>query len=498
MSAEKEKSLTSKVLAGAGWAVSMRWAIKLLGLVSSAILARILMPEDYGLVAIAMIALGLTQVLFEFGVETALVQNHDATREHFNTAWTMRIIQSLIVTLVLLAFAPYSAGFFDEPRMPLILQLVSLSVFIQGFENIGVVVFRKELQFGRDFQFYVLRKLVGVVITIALAYYLRSYFALVFGMIAQSVVNVAYSYRVVDFRPRFSLRAFHDLWNFSKWLVVKGVSDYINEHGAIMFLSKLTSVRMLGLYKWGGELSNMSTSEIVYPMLRSLMPGLVKVKTERKRLESAFLTSTAMIAIVAIPLGLGFSSVSAEFIPLFLGGGDKWSGVVPIAQILAYAAVLHSLYIVAVDMLIVIGHIRLTAYLSWMRTVLVLALMYPAFQFQGVTGVAATQVLIGVVATGVIYAMLVSRLAMRPSRVLGIFWRPAVAGALMAAALYPLDSSVFGPLLVALLAKVLVGALIYGLALGALWWLSGRPDSAERKLFGLLEGQISRRFAARR
>lgn len=495
---KKEQSLTSKVIAGAGWAVSMRWAIKLLGLVSSAILARILLPEDYGLVAIAMIALGLTQVLFEFGVETALVQNHEATKEHFNTAWTIRIIQSMIVAVVLLVFAPLSADFFDEPRMPLILQLVSLSVFIQGFENIGVVVFRKELQFGRDFQFYVLRKLVGVVITVALAYYLRSYFALVFGMIAQSIVNVAYSYRVVEFRPRLSLSAFGDLWNFSKWLVVKGVSDYINEHGAIMFLSKLTTVRMLGLYKWGGELSNMSTSEIVYPMLRSLMPGLVKVKSERERLEAAFLTSTGMIAIIAIPLGLGFSGVSAEFIPFFLGGGDKWSGVIPIAQILAYAAVLQSLYIVAVDMLIVIGHIRLTAYLSWSRTILVLSLMYPAFQFQGVVGVAATQVLIGVLATGAIYALLVSRLDMRPSKVLAIFWRPAVAGALMFSLLYPLDGSIFGVLVVALVAKVLLGALIYSLALGALWWVSGRPESAEKKLFGLLQAQLSRRFPAKR
>ena len=478
------------VLAGAGWAISMRWVVKLLGLASSAILARLLMPEDYGLVAIAMVAVGIMNVLFEFGVETALVQNEKVTHAHFDTAWTIRLMQAAVVASVLILFAPFSADLFEETRLPLILQLVAVAIFIQGLENIGVVTFRKELKFNKDFQFFVFNKLVGVLITVSFALYFRSYFALVFGMLGQSIINVANSYFISRYRPRLSLAEFSDLWLFSKWLVLKNLSDYVGKQGDIIFLSKLATVQGLGFYKWGAELSSMSASEIVFPMLRSLMPGLVKVKSDKERLESAFLVSTGMITIVAIPIAMGFAGVAEEFIPLFLGGGDKWSAVIPIAQILAFAAMLQSLYIIAANMLIVIGYIRLTAFTSWMRTILVLLFMYPAFRLNGVIGIAKAQVVIGVVTCVVVYFILAHKMGIRVTRVVGVIWRPLTAGLLMAYVLLYVDHWTTDHLFVILLAKVILGMLIYSLLLFLFWYLSGAHESCESKIVKMIYQRI--------
>lgn len=495
MSDPSKDSLSKKVLAGAGWAMGMRWAIKLLGLASSAIVARQLMPEDYGLVAIAVVALGLTQVLFEFGVETAVIQNDSATRKHFDTAWTIRLGQSAIVAMALLAFSPFSGEFFDEPRLPLIMQLVSLSVLLQGFENIGIVHFRKNLNFNKDFQFYVVSKFFSAIITIALALYLQSYFALVFGMLGQSLVHVIYSYVISDYRPRFSLAAFADIWHFSKWLVLKNFADYVGRRGDVIFLTKLASTEGLGFYKWGYELSSLTTSEIVHPMLRSLMPGLVKVKSERERLQAAFLLSTGMIAMIAVPLAMGFSAVAAQFVPLFLGGGDKWLGVVPIAEVLAFAAMLYSLYLVASNMLIVIGQVRLATFASWIRTALIIASMYPAYQYSGMSGVAYAQTLIALVSCVVIYLLLKVQLGMSAWRLLGVLWRPLLAGGVMAWVLYQVPPDMLDGLFALLLLKVVAGAAIYLGAVFVLWLLSGAPDAAEKKIASMLLGRLQKRSA---
>lgn len=482
--------MSSKVLAGAGWAISMRWAVKLLGLVSSAILARLLMPEDYGLVAVAMIAAGIIQVLFELGVETALVQNENANHDHFDTAWTIRLFQAAVVAIALLLFSPFSEALFDQERLPFIMQIVALAVFLQGFENIGIVSFRKELDFNKEFQFFVVNKVIGVVITVSLAFYFKSYLALVFGILGQSLVNVGNSYVISSYRPRLCLTAFGDLWSFSKWLIMKNLSDYIGKQGDTIFLSKLTTMQGLGFYKWGSELSTMSSSEIVFPMLRSLMPGLVKVKSNKEKLEGAFLVSTGMITIVAVPIALGFAGVAAEFIPILLGGGGKWAAVIPISQSLAFAALLRCFYIIAANMLIVIGHIRLTAYTSWMRTILVLSLMYPAFQLGGVVGVANAQVLIGVITAIIVYLILVQKMQIRLSRVIGEICRPLTAGILMVTVLLNFEQGMTGSLFVILIIKVILGVFIYTSSLFIFWYFFGSPDSSERKIFNMISRPI--------
>ncbi|MEE4377234.1 MAG: oligosaccharide flippase family protein [Candidatus Competibacteraceae bacterium] len=492
MTDDNKKSLTSAVLVGASWAIAMRWSIKIVGLVSSAILARLLMPEDYGLVAIAMIAVGLISVLFEMGVETSLIQRAAPTTAHFNTAWTIRLIQAVIIASGMLILAPLSADFYGDVRLPEIVQIVALSVFVKGFENIGIIKFRKDLELDKDFRFFVINKIIGAVLTVLAALYFRSYYALVFGLLMQSTISVVHSYIASGYRPRLSLSAFGDVWNFSKWIIVKNFSDFIGKQGGAIFLSKLAPAPVLGFYRWGTELSSMSTSEVVFPLLRSLMPGMVKVKEDRQRLTDAFLLSTGMIATLVVPLAMGFSGVAAEFIPLFLGGGDKWIAVVPLAQILAFAALSNSFYQVAASMLIVIGHIRLTAFVSWFRAILVVLSMYPVFQLYGVVGIAAAQAMTGLAALFVIYTVLSVKVEIAPSRLLSALWRQLLAGAVMAAILLLSFSDSGGTPALILILKIPIGMICYLGMLYLLWMLSGRPESGEKKVFMLVWSKVSR------
>jgi len=151
MPQQNSKTLSGEVFKGTKWYTAMRWSIRGLGFVSSAILARLLIPEDFGLVAIVLVICGFLGVMFDFGVNWALVQNDKATDDHFNTAWTIRFFESLVFAAFLAGFSSFIASFYGDIRLEAICQILAVGTVIRGFENIGTVKFLKEMRFSKDF-----------------------------------------------------------------------------------------------------------------------------------------------------------------------------------------------------------------------------------------------------------------------------------------------------------------------------------------------------------
>ena len=176
---------------GAAWMVAMRLVVRGAGLINMVILARLLVPEDFGLVAMAMIFVGAIEVFSEFNFDVALIKKQSADRTDYDTAWTLSIIRGGVTAAVLLAIAAPAADLFDEPRLAMVIAVLSLSSVLLGFQNIGVVDFRKSLDFRRDFLFMASGKVVAVIITIGLALIWQNYWALVGGMIGGKIWRVA-------------------------------------------------------------------------------------------------------------------------------------------------------------------------------------------------------------------------------------------------------------------------------------------------------------------
>src|SRR5262249_23312837 len=135
---------------GAILTVGMRWTDRMLGLVSTLVLARLLVPADFGLVAMAMVLVGLLDVLLDLGVSAALIRDLGAGSEDFHTAWTLRLAQATVAALMLVACAPVAADYYDDERIVAILRAIAITVFVGGLENIGTVSFQRNMEFGRD------------------------------------------------------------------------------------------------------------------------------------------------------------------------------------------------------------------------------------------------------------------------------------------------------------------------------------------------------------
>ena len=222
------KNISRQVAGGVAWMLMLRMSLRVLGLVSTVVLARLLTPADFGIVAIAMSFFALLYLIKDFGFDTAIIQMQNPRKGHYDTAWTFNLIFGLGLALVLLGFSGLIADLYDTPELePLIWAIASLFV-IGSIESVGTLDFRKNLTFEKEFKLKILPKLIGVPCTLALAYSLRNYWALTIGTIITQFVALCMGYLMHSYRPKFALTAAKELFNFSKWLMANNFIYFLN------------------------------------------------------------------------------------------------------------------------------------------------------------------------------------------------------------------------------------------------------------------------------
>ena len=476
--------------------VGMRWTDRAIGLLSTIILARLLVPEDFGVVAMATMAIGLAAVFLDLGVNIALIQNPNATQAHYNAAFTLRVIQTACLALLMWFGAPLAADYFNDARVIPVLRWLALGIVIGGFENIGVVTFQKEMRFGQEFKFAFLRRLMAFVTVVTAAWFLRSYWALVIGTLTGKVLGVGLSYLAHPMRPRFSTQKIGEIFSVSQWVLVRGIGAYLDNNLHRILVGRRASAATLGAYTLADEISAMPSSELLAPLNRVLFPGFVRAKDQPGELKRLFLLAQGLQTLVGIPAAVGLALVAPEAVAVLLG--ERWMAAVPFVQLLALAGALQAITTSPGYVLITLGAVRWSAAVVWFRVALFLPLAFLMFPASGAEGLAMLRVLCMAAGLGVSILLLLRTFPeVRLWEVLATVSRPILAAGAMAAALIWGLGGVVLPPLAALALKVAVGALAYAAALAFLWFVVGRPPGAERYLVEKIESALGRKGLAK-
>ena len=215
---ESNSTVGQRTADGAFWMIGMRLSIRLLGIISVIILARILVPEDFGIVAKASMIAGFLELVTEFGLEAALIQNQKTNKQHYDTVWTIHLIRGAAIALVLLVLALPAARFLHEPVLKYVLLFYALSSLLNGMENVGIVDFRKKLDFNKDFILSVIKKFVGFLVVISTALIWKTYWAFVAGVLATAISGLIASFAMSPYRPSLCLSEWRSLYKYSKWI----------------------------------------------------------------------------------------------------------------------------------------------------------------------------------------------------------------------------------------------------------------------------------------
>jgi O-antigen/teichoic acid export membrane protein len=474
-----EATIRPHIIRGSIWMVAMRWSVRGIGLVSTVVLARLLAPADFGLIAMAMLFVGLIEVFGETGQQMALIRYNNPTREHFDSAWTAQIIVSAILgTLVLLA-APLAALYFDEPRATTLVQVLSIRVYAIGFENIGTVLFRKDLDFAKEFRYGIYKKLLSFVVTVVLAVVLRNYWALAIGIVFGQVMGVVLSYAMHPYRPRLCFSKIREIWSFSIWMLVSGVGGYLNGRVDQYIIGGFGSPKLLGHYTVGADFAYLPSGELIFPMSRALFPTYSKLGNKPRQLANAYLNVLSVIAVLALSTSVGLSLVSQDLALVVLG--EQWAESGTFIFWLALAAGAAACSGSVVLILQAAADPRLVASQSWMRTLVTIVILVGAAHFTDAEGVAIARLIATLLLVPTYFYHLMRTVPVSVGDLLGVLWRPGTAAAVMAAAVVGLSAQVPNyPPALRLAIEVPAGATVFTATLLALWLAAGRPPGAER------------------
>lgn len=450
-----------------------------IGFISTLILVRMLPPSDFGLVAMASVLLLMAQSLTEFGFDVALIKKQDATRIDYDTAWTIKALLGIASALALVALSWPAADFYDEPRIVPIVIALSIGMVAKGFENIGIVNFRKEFRYAQEFRFFTAIKFAAFIVTVTAAYLLRSYWALVIGMIAARVTGLILSYTLDSYRPRFSIAARKELFSFSIWLYLNNILWFLRTRGADFVVGKMLGPKSLGLFSIGSEIASLPTTEIITPINRAIFPGYTKIAGDLSRLRAAYINVFAMIALLALPSASGIAVISDLAIPFLLG--NNWIEAIPIVEVLAFVGLFTSLQANTAAVLTSLGKPQINVLVqSLSAAVLVPSAVILALEY-GIIGVAFAYFLANGMAFVINVALSVRFLRLRSSRLMNSAIRPLVASATMYAAVSNLKGAIIGelPAALSLFSCIVFGMAVYIGTVLILWRISGRADGAE-------------------
>ncbi|MET0012483.1 MAG: lipopolysaccharide biosynthesis protein [Sedimenticola sp.] len=486
-----------KLISGAMLMVFLRFSVKLIGFISTIILTRLLVPEDFGLVAIAMSAYAFLELLNAFGFDAALIQKQNANNEHYDTSWTIKLIFGLFSSLLLIATAKPIASFFNDPRLVDILYCISVMFIIDGITNIGVVDFRKKLNFKRDFIYEISIKLISSVFSISLAVWLSNYWALVLGMLLNSLIRVLLSYQLSTYRPSFCLTKWHELLQFSSWLYINNALKFFNQKSQDIVIAKLSGTNFVGLYNIASEFANLPSNELVAAINRATYPGYAKCNISELR--SLYLKVISSISFLAIPACIGIALIAPVFVPVVLG--DKWLPAIPIMQLLSFAGVFITINQNVGYIFIAIGKPSYTTMTLALRVSVLLILMFWMVSVHGYIGAAIAILITSALMFPILMIFVCYVLEIPIFLYLSKLSRPLISSTVM----YLLSVYLFyGNITIdlsiqthsiysiySLIKIVITGASIFSLTTIALWLIQGRPGGPEKFLITNIINSIS-------
>ncbi|MGZ9031682.1 MAG: lipopolysaccharide biosynthesis protein [Burkholderiaceae bacterium] len=493
-------TIERRMARSAAWMIGLRLADRSIGMVSVLFLARLLAPADFGLVAMGTVILGALEAVSAFGFEMALIKRQAKDRARWDSAWTLNVIIGAATAGLMAALAPAAAAFYGEPRVTHVMLVLSASALVSGMRNIGMVEFEQDLRFGPIVILALARRLCSFVLTLALAWWYGSYWALLAGMVTGHMIDLLLSYQVSAYRPRFSLVAWRDLFSFSKWVLVNNMLSYAGNRGGDVIVGNRAGAAALGTYAVSLELSNLPTSEMVWPVMRAVFPGYAMMSADPKRLAQGFLKVFSIVVLFAMPAAAGIALLAEPLVAVLLG--PKWSDAVPLIQVLAIAGGIKAAQANAGSVYMALDRQRLASGITLVGLFLQLGSFSVALSYLPLAEAAWFLVAGGLIAAIINLTIMTRMLGLSWIDVIRPLTRPAVGIVAMSAVLAllcdPLWNSghAIGTRALILVTLVLTGAAVYMLSVLLAWRLAGCvPDSPEGTVLAVLKSMLRRRTA---
>lgn len=348
-------SLKQKTFKGVIWSAVERFSTQGVQFLFGILLARLLTPNDYGMIAMLTIFMAVSQTFIDSGFGNALIRKPDRNESDKATVFFFNIFMAAACYGIIFLAAPYIANFYNMPALADILRILGINLIIQSFGSI------QRLNLTIDLNFKVLAKVslsgavVGGTAGLICAYNGLGVWSLVVQQITTTSTRVILFWILVHWRPKcfFSKASFKNMFGFGSKLLASGLLNTLYDNVYDLIIGKVFAAATLGNYTRAAHFANFPSSNITGIFQRVTFPVLSKIQDDHEKLRIAYLKFLNIATLVIFPMMIGLAALSKPFILLVLT--DKWVDAILILQIICFAQMWYPVHAINLNMLQVLG-----------------------------------------------------------------------------------------------------------------------------------------------
>jgi teichuronic acid exporter len=348
-------SLKRKTISGLSWSFTERLVNQGSQFVIGIVLARLLLPKEFGLIGMVIIFSDIAAIFIDSGFSEALIRKNDCSDEDYNTVFYFNLVVSVFFYIILFFAAGYIAAFFNEPQLVKIVRVLGLSIIITSLGLIQITILIKEINFRLQTKITFISSIGAGLVSIFLAFMGFGVWALVWRAILLTLISTLLLWIWNNWRPKFSFsaNAFREMFVFGSKLMASGIINKIYNNIYYIIIGKFFSADELGYYTRAKNFSTLPSSNldsiiqrVSYPVLSELQDDKVKLKNAYKKLitNTMFVTFILMICLAATAKPLILTLI-----------GPKWSPSIILLQLLCFAMLLYPLQSLNLNILKVEG-----------------------------------------------------------------------------------------------------------------------------------------------
>jgi PST family polysaccharide transporter len=335
--------IAQRTIKGIFWVYLSFLAGRLMTLLTTAVLARLLVPDDFGVIGFAVVFFAFVEIFGNIGINDALIYSSDHPEETADTTFVMNVTIGFLQFLAALLLAPALARFFEDPRIVQVVQVMAITFIIDGFGKTHDALMQKELQFRRRFIPELLSAIIKGVVSIVLAFAGFGIWALLLGNLVGSLARTVSKWWVLRWRPRLRFYAAQAraLWGYSVHILLFQILGVALDQADQMLIGILMGQTQLGYYSIAMRIPELIIANFSLVLTRVLFPTYVKLKDDLKALSRSLLSTTRYTAFITVPIGVGLAAVAPELVPVVFG--DQWGPTIILLQILALMGTVSTL-----------------------------------------------------------------------------------------------------------------------------------------------------------
>lgn len=351
--------LRSKARSAVLWSGLNLFARQGVGFVVTIILARLLVPEDFGTIAILSMFQGLAQLFINAGFSTALIQRQSTSLVDESTVFWFNTAAGVVITGCLCLLAPWLAGYFSLPVLRPLTTLMAVNVLISSTCTVHRTLLFRSLDFKTPTKIGVVATVVSGAVAVYMAWLDYGVWALAGRALASAVVGAALLWLCSAWRPLFVFRldSFRRLFGFGGWLFASSVLDTVYRRGYTLLIGRFYGLYDLGIYGRAENTQQLPTSILTGVLSRVAFPLFSAIKDDGERLRRGVRVSVRSMMLITVPFTLGLAVLAEPFIAVIFG--DVWLPAAPILQVLCAVGMLYPLQVINLKVLQAQGHANL-------------------------------------------------------------------------------------------------------------------------------------------